>query len=116
MAPGAAAALEGWEEASKDFVEKRAAVLEKADLIAAAQELFEAVPEDAEVGRAARKWVDAQEIRDEQEREKKTRENLVGIWVTQINKQTSDKQVTNKQKHRLPTTTNKKVIKKGRCV
>ena len=68
--------FEGWEEASKDFVEKRAAVLEKADLIAAAQELFEAVPEGADVGSAARKWVDAQEIRDEQEREKKTLDDI----------------------------------------
>ncbi len=68
--------FEGWEEASKDFVEKRAAVLEKADLIAAAQELFEPVPEGAEVGSAARKWVDAQEIRDEQEREKKTLDDI----------------------------------------
>ena len=68
--------FEGWEEASKDFVEKRHAVLEKADLIAAAQELFEPVPEGAEVGSAARKWVDAQEIRDEQEREKKTLDDI----------------------------------------
>ena len=68
--------FEGWEEASSDFVEKRKAVLEKADLIAAAQELFEPVPEGAEVGAAARKWVDAQEIRDEQEREKKTLDDI----------------------------------------
>jgi len=68
--------FEGWEEASSDFVEKRKAVLEKADLIAAAQELFEPVPEGAEVGSAARKWVDAQEIRDEQEREKKTLDDI----------------------------------------
>ena len=68
--------FEGWEEASSDFVEKRKAVLEKADLIAAAQELFESVPEGAEVGSAARKWVDAQEIRDEQEREKKTLDDI----------------------------------------
>jgi len=44
--------------------------------------------------------------REDQEREKKTRENLVGIWVTQINKQTSDKQ-TNKQT-KTPTADNKK--------
>merc|ERR1739848_803486 len=44
--------FEGWEEASSDFVEKRSAVLEKADLIAAAQELFEPVPENADVGSA----------------------------------------------------------------
>ena len=68
--------FEGWEEASSDFVEKRKAVLEKADLIAAAQELFEPVPENADVGSAARKWVDAQEIRDEQEREKKTLDDI----------------------------------------
>ena len=68
--------FEGWEEASADFVEKRKAVLEKADLIAAAQELFESVPEGADVGSAARKWVDAQEIRDEQEREKKTLDDI----------------------------------------
>ena len=68
--------FEGWEEASHDFVEKRKAVLEKADLIAAAQELFEPVPEKADVGSAARKWVDAQEIRDEQEREKKTLDDI----------------------------------------
>ena len=68
--------FEGWEEASSDFVEKRKAVLEKADLIAAAQELFESVPEGAEVGSAARKWVDAQEIRDEQEREKKPLDDI----------------------------------------
>ena len=49
---------------------------EKADLIAAAQELFEPVPEGAEAGSAARKWVDAQEIRDEQEREKKTLDDI----------------------------------------
>ena len=46
------------------------------ELIAAAQELFEPVPENADVGSAARKWVDAQEIRDEQEREKKTLDDI----------------------------------------
>ena len=33
-------------------------------------------PDGAEVGAAARKWVDAQEIRDEQEREKKTLDDI----------------------------------------
>ena len=59
-----------------DFVEKRKAVLEKADLIAAAQELFEVYRKVRTSVRLLEKWVDAQEIRDEQEREKKTLDDI----------------------------------------
>lgn len=64
--------FEGWEVAKDPFDEKRTACLAKADQIAAAQELFEAAPENAPVGSAARAWVDAYELREDEEREKKT--------------------------------------------